>query len=103
MDSVDSDHPRCWLCGRNGMQDPLDLHHIFSGTNRAKSDRYGLTVLLCHRRCHIFGKHAVHASRETAQRLHEYGQRKAMEENGWTIDQFRQQFGKNYIDEEEGL
>ena len=101
MDSVDSDHPKCWLCGRNGTQDHLDVHHIFSGPYRSKSERFGLTVLLCHRRCHINGPSAAHRSPDTAQRLHEYGQRKAMREQGWTIEQFRQQFGRNYIDEEE--
>lgn len=31
------------------------------------------------------------------QKLHEYGQKKAMEEQGWTVDEFRQVFGKNYL------
>lgn len=31
------------------------------------------------------------------QYLHEYGQRKAMQENGWTVEQFREVFGKNYL------
>ena len=101
MDSVDTAHAKCWLCGRNGMSDPLDVHHIFSGAYRAKSERFGLTVLLCHNRCHISGPSAAHRSRDTARRLHEYGQRKAMKEQGWNIEQFRRQFGRNYIDEEE--
>lgn len=33
--------------------------------------------------------------------LHEYGQRKAMEENGWTVDDFIREFGRNYIDTED--
>ena len=88
---------KCWLCGRNGSADPLDRHHIFGGANRKKSDKFGLVVDLCHDRCHIFGKEAVHQNAETMQRLHEYGQRKAMAENGWTVDDFRREFGKNYI------
>ena len=88
----------CWLCGRNGAADPLDEHHIFGGANRKLSDRFGLTVYLCHHDCHIFGEKAAHQNAETAQKLHEYGQRKAMEEQGWTADQFRMVFGKNYID-----
>lgn len=91
----------CWLCGRNGAADPLDEHHIFGGPNRKLSDRFGLTVYLCHHDCHIFGEKAVHRDPETAQRLHEYGQRKAMEEQGWTPEQFRMVFGKNYLDEDE--
>ena len=93
----------CWLCGRNGAADPLDEHHIFGGPNRKLSDRFGLTVYLCHHDCHIFGEDAVHQNAETARRLHEYGQRKAMEEQGWTVDQFRMVFGKNYLDDTEDL
>lgn len=87
----------CFLCGRNGTTDPLDKHHIFGGTNRKKSEKYGLTVYLCHHDCHQFGPKAAHQSRETMQALHEYGQRKAMEENGWTAEEFRQIFGRNYL------
>lgn len=90
----------CWLCGRNGSGDPLDKHHIFGGANRALSERFGLTVPLCHSRCHIFGREAAHRNAETAQKLHEYGQRKAMQEQGWTRDEFRMIFGKNYLDDE---
>lgn len=88
---------KCFLCGRNGSIDPLDRHHLFGGSNRKKSEKYGLVVDLCHSSCHIFGQKAVHNNAETMQKLHEYGQRKAMEENGWTIDDFRREFGKNYI------
>lgn len=97
MDSVDSRHRKCWLCGRNGMGDPLDRHHIFGGAYRDKSEAYGLMVNLCHSRCHIFGKSAVHQCKDTMQRLHEYGQRKAMTEQGWDVEQFRRNFGKNYL------
>ena len=87
----------CWLCGCNGYSDPLDKHHIFGGSNRKKSDRLGLTVYLCHNRCHIFGKEAVHQNKDTMLKLHQYGQRKAMEENEWTTEDFIREFGKNYI------
>ncbi len=75
----------CWLCGRNGCGDPLDAHHIFGGANRKLSDRYGLVVPLCHKRCHESGPDAVHRNAETAQRLHEWGQEKAMREQGWSM------------------
>ena len=93
----------CWLCGRNGNADPLDKHHIFGGAYRKKSEKYGLCVDLCHRSCHTFGRDAAHRSSETMQRLREYGQKKAMRENGWSIEEFRLEFGKNYIDEEEEI
>lgn len=90
---------KCWLCGRNGARDPLDAHHIFGGANRKLSEKYGLVVPLCHHRCHESGSMAVHRSAETAQRLHEWGQRKAMEEQGWSIAEFRAVFGRNYLPE----
>lgn len=90
---------RCWLCGKNGSDDPLDRHHIFGAANRDKSEKYGLVVLLCHRECHIFGKHAVHQSAETMQMLRQFGQKKAMEENGWSTEDFIREFGKNYLEE----
>lgn len=88
---------RCWLCGANGRQDPLDRHHIFGGSNRKKSEKYGLVVDLCHNKCHIFGKEAVHKNAATMQKLHEYGQRKAMDGQGWTKEDFIREFGKNYV------
>lgn len=93
-------HGVCWLCGRNGSADPLDHHHIFGGAYRKKSEKYGLVVQLCHHDCHIFGEDAVHANRETMLELKAWGQRKAMRENGWSVEDFRREFGKNYIEEE---
>ena len=55
----------CFLCGRDGTEDPLDFHHIFGGNaaDRKKCERYGLKVRLCHGRCHIFG--VAHVRDET--------------------------------------
>jgi len=89
--------PICWLCGKNGSRDPLDKHHVFGGANRKKSEKYGLTVYLCHNTCHLFGPDAAHRSAETARMLHEYGQRKAMREQGWTTEDFIREFGRNYL------
>ena len=91
------DERKCWRCGRNGCADPLDRHHIFGGPFRKKSERYGLVVDLCHRECHIFGPEAAHNNAETMQSLREYGQRKAMEENDWTTEDFIREFGRNYL------
>ena len=57
----------------------MEEHHIFGGTaNRRKSERYGLTVLLCGESCHRNGPRAAHRCKETALALHQYGQRKYM-------------------------
>lgn len=87
---------KCFLCGRSGN---LDKHHIFGGPFRGKSEKYGLTVYLCHDTCHIFGPESVHQNRETMLEVKRYGQRKAMEENNWTTADFIQEFGKNYLEE----
>lgn len=89
----------CFLCGKNGNGDRLERHHIFQGANRSLSEKYGLVVYLCGDRCHRNGPNAVHRNKETAKLLHQYGQRKAMRENGWTAEQFRNVFGKNYLED----
>lgn len=87
---------RCFLCGRTT---GLDAHHIFGGPYRKKSDRYGLLVDLCHDTCHIFGPGAVHQNRDVMLEVKRYGQRKAMQENGWSKEDFIREFGKNYLEE----
>lgn len=88
---------RCFLCGRNGSQDRLERHHIFGGANRRKSEKYGLVVYLCGDRCHRNGKDAAHRSRKTMEYLRAYGQQKAMEEQGWSTEDFIREFGRNYL------
>ena len=83
----------CFLCHkwRN-----LEEHHIFGGPYRDKSTKYKLTVDLCWE-CHRTGPEAAHRCRETREQLQEYGQRKAMREQGWSVEDFIREFGKNHI------
>ena len=97
------DEQRCFLCGRNGAGDPLELHHVFPGTAlRKKSEKYGLVVYLCGKRCHREGKKSAHRSKETQLMLKQWAQRKATEENGWSLEDWHKEFGRNYLDIEEG-
>lgn len=92
-----SEYRVCFLCGRSeSAYNRMEVHHLFGGANRKKSDRLGLVVPLCHG-CHNEPPYGVHFNKETMQMLHEYGQRKAMEENGWTTEDFIREFGKNYL------
>lgn len=91
-------YKKCFLCGRNGNGDRLELHHIFGSANRDKSDKYGLTVYLCGERCHRLGRLSVHQNAEVMEYVHKYGQRKAMAEQGWTKEEFREIFGRNYLE-----
>ena len=84
----------CFLCKE--WSNALEEHHIFGGALRKKSEKYKLKVNLCHE-CHNEPPKGVHFNRETMQELHEYGQRKAMEENNWTIEDFRKEFYANYL------
>ena len=89
----------CFLCHRNGSEDPLDNHHIFGGSNRAQSEALGLKVKLCHNRCHIFAPTAVHQNAAVMEKLHKAGQMWAMDKMGWDCEDFKLHFGKNYLDE----
>ena len=99
----DMDYKECFLCHRNGTADRLDRHHLFGGSRRKLSEKYGLVVWLCHERCHIYGNYSAHQNAKVAEYLHKYGQRKAMQEQGWTVDEFREIFGANYLDDNETL
>lgn len=88
----------CFLCGRNGRGDRLERHHIFGAANRKLSEKYGLTVWLCGDRCHRNGEYSAHRNADTAAYLHRYGKRKALNE-GMTREQFRELFGKDYLNE----
>lgn len=95
---LQSDKERCYLCGGfPTFYDPLDKHHIFGGALRKKSERYGLTVYLHHNKCHIFGAEAVHANAEKNRALQAEAQKAAMERNGWSVEDFRREFYKNYL------
>jgi hypothetical protein len=97
MDSIMHSEYECFICGANGWSDPLDVHHVFGGARKKKSEKYGLLVRLCHDKCHIFGKKSVHQSKSQMQKLHEAAQIEAMEHYGWSVEDFIREFGKNYL------
>lgn len=94
---------KCFFCGA---EKGLNLHHIFGGSRREKSELYGLLVPLCHVGCHQFGRDSIHdgyteKAHDRREALHKYGQRKAMTENGMTKEQFIEIFGKSYLSDDE--
>lgn len=95
---IQKDKSRCFICHMNANLEPLDCHHVFGASNRKKSEKYGLKVYIHHNKCHIFGKYSVHLNAELDRELKTFAQRKAMKHYGWSIEQFREIFGKNYID-----
>ena len=94
---IQQDKTRCFLCGRNGSFDTLDEHHVYEGPNKPISEKYGLKVYLHHNECHIFGKNSVHNNARVNKALKAVVQKRAMKHYGWSVEDFIDKFGKNYI------
>lgn len=80
--------------------DHLDRHHVFGGPNRKKSEKYGAVVLLHHNKCHIFGPQAVHNNIGNNRWIQRRMQRTIMRREGWDMDRWIREFGRNYLDKE---
>lgn len=89
----------CYLCGRSEYEsrEHLDKHHVFGAALRKKSEEYGATVYLCHLTCHLYGENAVHKNAGVNNRLKAYAQAVLMDRHGWTVEDFRKEFYKNYL------
>ncbi len=79
----------CEICGCSGN---LVRHEIFFGPYRTKSKVEGLWVSICPN-CHT-SLHTRKGGYDSY--LKERGQRTAMRTYGWTVEDFRARFGKNY-------
>ena len=94
MKSLLSNEKRCYMCGSTQW---IEVHHIFFGRGLKKvCDEYGMTVSLCHY-CHNEPPNGVHQNKENRRALQEKAQKIAMEHYGWTVEDFRSHFGKNFI------
>lgn len=84
----------CWICGTVYN---LEAHHIFSGTNRSKSEKYGLKVWLCHNHHNesIPDDKGVHFNRYLDLRLKRFAQREF--EKVYGHDKWMAEFYKNYL------
>ena len=83
----------CFLCKRRDRK--LDRHELWQGAYRKKSKETGMWVMLCHDDCHE-GRNGVHQNPARAHELRQLGQMVLME-HGWTVDDVRQAFGRNYL------
>ena len=95
--SVVQEFCECYFCGNTK---DLEEHHVFGGYNRDLSEKYKLKVKLCNR--HHTGSYtdtaeAVHHNAGMMQELRKEIQIKAMEYYGWSIEDFRERFNKNYV------
>lgn len=86
----------CFICQKYGsLYVPLQRHEVFHGPYRQKSKRFGLWVTLCPE-CHI---NVHHADPSLDRWLKRVGQKQAMTHYGWTVEDFRKEFGKDYLHE----
>ena len=80
----------CANCKREG---DMVRHEIFHGPFRQKSKAYGLWVTLCPN-CHMM----LHAHPEIDRGLKKVGETAAILHYGWCIQDFRDRFGKNFLE-----
>ena len=83
----------CYICGKYGN---IEMHHVWAGSRRKISDKYGAVVPLCHD-CHNEPPNGVHHNKEVRLALQAEMQQQLMETHGWTVADFIQVFGKNYL------
>lgn len=91
MHSIISNEKKCYICGSTQW---LEVHHLYGGSNRKKSEKYGLTVYLCHH-CHNEPPEGVHHNRDNMDWLRSIGQRRF--NDVYPELNFRELFGKNYL------
>lgn len=94
----DESEPCCYVCGT-----PFNLHvhHCFPGYGRRKvSDEEGAWVYLCGRH-HNMSNAGVHFDHDLDMHIRRECQRRWMEREHATADDFRKVFYASYLDEEE--
>ena len=88
------DNPPYW---RNHREDGLHRHEVFFGTaNRQKSIRDGLVIFLTPE-LHNMSNKGIHFNRNFDITVKRSGERAWLDYYGKTIDDFRQEYGKNYL------
>ncbi len=85
----------CWFCGS---QQYLQMHHVFAGAYRKKSTKYGFVVPLC-MACHLLSPDGVHVNQERNLVLKRWAQEQFEETH--TRQEFREVFGKNYLEDDD--
>ena len=88
---ITSDLDHCYLCGAPYPQ----IHHIFNGSMKAKSEKYGLVMPLCMN--HHTGAEGVHTIPGKMTETKAFGQK--MFELYYPELDFLKIFGKNYKEE----
>lgn len=93
--SLLGDWSYCAMCFQ--FSPALQRHEVFhndmGGRTRSKSKKYGLWISVCPL-CHA----RIHTKKEISDALKRRGQRMAMNKYGWTLKDWRERFGKSYLE-----
>ena len=87
---ISTNNTVCYLCGSTRW---IEIHHIFAGSDRKLSTKYGLVVPLCHE-CHQ-GKNGVHQNFEKRRYLQQIAQKRFEEE--YPEEEWMKIFRRNYL------
>lgn len=85
------EYKECYRCGLPA----TDMHHIYNGALRKKSEQFGAVIPLC-RKCHNYYHHDAQG-RKDYNDLKAVFQLEIMGEWDMSIDEFREIFHKSYI------
>ena len=84
----------CYVCG---IMQNLEAHHCFGGTNRNKSEKYGLKIWLCHNHHNenIPNDPGIHFNPKVMDFVQRMAQRKF--EEIYSRELFISEFGRSYL------
>lgn len=82
---------QCAYCGRTDRA--LHRHEAFHGAYRTRSKALGCWLMLCYE-CH---DRLHHHDAQIDMEIKQFMQRRAMDYYNWSTDEFRRQFGKDYL------
>jgi len=83
----------CPNCGQYGVH---YWHHVYNGALKKKSEQYNAIEYWCDY-CHIWGKDSIHNNAYLRRTLKQQHQRRIMEEESWSTEEFISAFGENYL------
>lgn len=97
MDTIIQDERVCFhpACDKT---EGLELHHCLEGSYRGNkknpygAELYGLKVYMCHKH-HMH----LHDNAEDMMKMRAFAQGYAMAYYGWTLEEFREKVGRNFI------
>ena len=93
--SIMQTEKECYVCKTTRW---LEEHHVFEGiANRKLSEKYGLKIYLCNSH-HNTPPDGIHFNPWLMDRIKQIGQKAFMEYYHKTKEEFREIFGKNYLE-----